>query len=186
MIDNVPALRLGSVLLAWAIPALASGVFITFSVNHAPSVGLVGMVILSAANAVARSYGLWRALDLGRFWWWTQGTAIAASIVAATAAVAALALDVRLGFLVVVVSSWAATIAVCDLIASVNSRNRQLSRDLRVVAVASGALALVEVLVPLTSVYAVGILGAYGIVTAVYLSIAGMSFRFETQANVKA
>lgn len=173
-------------LLTWATPALVSGVFITFSVNHGPAIGLVGLIILTAGNAIARSLGLWGGFNLGSYWRWTQGVAIAASLIAATAAAAALALDARLGTLIFALTSWAATMAVCDLVASLNSSDRQLSRDLRVTAAAGAALALVEVLVPLTSVYAVGILGVYGIVIAVYLGIAGMSFRFDSQANVQA
>jgi site-specific recombinase len=63
-------------------------------------------------------------------------------------------------------------------------RHVQLSRDLGVLAIASGALATIEIVFPLSSVYAVGILGAYGVIVAVYLAIAGASLRFDSSSHI--
>jgi hypothetical protein len=70
-------------------------------------------------------------------------------------------------------------VAVCDILLSLNSAQPAVTRDFRVLALAGGALAVIEGAVPLTSVYAVGILGAYGILVCVYLVIAGLTLRFD-------
>lgn len=177
------ARKLGLALLVWTIPSAASGIFITFSVNHAPQIGMIGLAILTLGTAAARGWSIWTVVTLGAVWRWVNGLIVAVSVLAGIVSIVSLTQSVSLGLLVMTIAIWAALVAVCDAVMAFRISLPQLARDLRVMTFASGMLAVVEISFPLSSVYAVGILGAYGIITAVYLAIAGMSFRFDSTAS---
>ena len=174
---------LGLALLLWAIPGAVSGIFITFSVNHAPEIGMIGLAILSLATAAARGWSMWTVVNLGAVWRWANGIVVAASVLAGIVSLVSLTQKPTLGLLVMTVGTWAALVAGCDTVMTLRVPLQQLVRDLRVLTLATGLLAVIEIAFPLSSVYAVGILGAYGVITAVYLVIAGMSFRFDSTAR---
>jgi uncharacterized membrane protein HdeD (DUF308 family) len=84
-----------------------------------------------------------------------------------------------LGVFTLLVATWAGASAVCDILLSINAADKVVRRDYRVIALAGILLAVIEIAVPLSSVYAVGILGAFGIVVSVYAAIAGVTLRFD-------
>ena len=176
--------KLGLALILWALPPAVSGIFITFSVDHGPEIGMVALAILALGTAVVRGWALWSIVHLGATWRFANGFVASGSTVVGIVALVALTQSFGLGLLVMLTVSWAVFLAVCDAAMAFRVRHGQLSRDLGVLAIASGALATVEIVFPLSSVYAVGILGAYGVIVAVYLAIAGVSLRFDSSAHI--
>lgn len=176
---DAQSVRLGLVFVLWAIPLATAGLVITFSVDHAPTVGLIGLLVVALGTAITRTVGVLLVSSPTRAWRWANVSAALASLIVSALAAGALVAGPSLGTLTVLVAAWAAVVAVCDILLSINSTQPTVTRDFRVLALAGGALAIIEGALPLTSVYAVGILGAYGIVTCVYLVIAGLTLRFD-------
>lgn len=172
--------RLGLVLVLWSLPLAAAGLIITFSVDHAPTVGLIGLLVVALGTTITRVIAMLALGSSTRVWRWANGSAALASLIVSGLAIAALVAGPALGTFTLLVAAWAAVVAVCDILLSLNSTQPVVTRDFRVLALASGALAVIEGALPLTSVYAVGILGAYGIVACVYLVIAGLTLRFDS------
>ena len=172
--------RLGLVFLLWSLPLAAAGIFITFSVNHAPNVGLIGLLVVALGTAITRAVAARAVSSPTRVWRWANVSAAVASLIVSGLAAGGLVASASLGTFTLLVAAWAAGVAVCDILLSLNSARQVVARDFRVLALAGGALAVIEGALPLTSVYAVGILGAYGIVTCVYLVIAGLTLRFDS------
>lgn len=172
--------RLGLLFVLWSLPLAAVGIFVTFSVNHAPTVGLIGLLVVALGTAITRIAAVFALSNSTRVWRWANGSAALASLIVSGLAAAVLVAGPSLGTLTLLVATWAAVVAVCDILLSLNSTQPAVIRDFRVLALAGGALAVIEGALPLTSVYAVGILGAYGIVTCVYLVIAGLTLRFDS------
>lgn len=172
--------RLGSVFVLWSLPLAAAGLFITFSVDHAPTVGLIGLLVVALGTAITRIVAVLTLSSSTRVWRWANGSAALASLIVSGLAVAALVAGPSLGTFTLLVAGWAAVVAVCDILLSLNSTLPAVTRDFRVLALAGGALAVIEGAVPLSSLYAVGILGAYGIIACVYVVIAGLTLRFDS------
>ena len=81
-----------------------------------------------------------------------------------------------LGFFLYIVSVWAAVTGFLELYTGIRVRGRgQVARDWLVVGSFTAILALVFLLLPPHAVVAVGLLGAYLVITGVYLVIAGVS-----------
>lgn len=179
------ATQTGLFLLLSAIPLAAAGIYITFSVNHAPFIGLVAVIVITLGASITRTVGLAVVPETTRAWKASNAVAAAASIVVSVLAGAALVVGPTLGALTLLVAAWAAVMAVCDILLSLNASLSMVRRDFRVLALAGVALALTEGILPLSSVYAVGILGAYAIVTSVYLGIAGTTLRFDATSAPK-
>lgn len=175
--------RLGTGLILWAVPPAVSGLFISFSLNHSPVVGVIGLVVLSLGWAITRGVSAWSVVGMGAPWRWANVTAAACSLIVGVMGCVVLTQPVDLSTLIILTSTWAVVVAACDALGALRVSQRQLARELRVLTVASGALAVALVALPLSSVFVVGILGAYGIVLAVYLAIAGLSFRFDSLAR---
>ena len=177
---NAQSARLGLVFILWALPLAAAGIFITFSVNHAPNVGLIGLLVATVGTAVTRTVAVFAVSSSTRVWRGANAAAALASLIVSGLAAVGLVASATLGTFTLLVAAWAAVVAVCDILLSVNSTVPVVTRDFRVLALAGGALAVIEGALPLSSVYAVGILGAYGIVACVYLVIAGLTLRFDS------
>jgi len=169
----------GLYFLALSVACAVSGVFITFSVNHAPTVGLIGLIIAALGSAIARVVAVAAVSDRSTAWRVSHAVALAFSIVTSVLAGVALLTGPTLGLFTLLVATWAGAVAVCDILLSINAPDKVVRRDFRVIALAGVVLAVVEVAVPLSSVYAVGILGAFGVVVSVYAAIAGMTLRFD-------
>lgn len=171
----------------WVVPivraalAVVPALVITFSPDHTPAFGLVvfGVWALFSGAVVG-------ALQLRAVAERPERTMLVASgVVSAVAGLLALAMTgAGLGFLLYLVSVWAAITGILEVLAGIRSRSRRtdgetsIPRDWIVVGVLTAVLAL-AFLLPVGSVVAVGLLGAYLVVLAVFLGIAGMSLFWE-------
>ncbi|MHB1235558.1 MAG: DUF308 domain-containing protein [Microbacteriaceae bacterium] len=168
--------------LARAVPALLLGLFITFSANHSPQVGLLAFGAFGLLTGVLLTvFSLLRLRDSGtRLNFFIQG--------AVTGIAGLLALFVHSSGLIAflyLLGVFAALTGFLELYSGFRSRGRSiLSRDWLNVGGLTVVLAVVLLVVPPDAVFAVGMLGAYGIVLGVYLTIAGLSLRWGLQDNV--
>ena len=72
---------------------------------------------------------------------------------------------------------WAGVTALVAIVMAWTQTDRSLTRDFVALGVMAALLAIIEVTVPLSDIYAVGISGAYLAIFAVYVIIAGVSVR---------
>lgn len=174
--------RVGNALILRAIPTLLAAVVITFSRNHAAVVGLtvfVGFAFLLAATLMFTIMsvpleGLNRTL---------VGIQSIATVVAA--AVAAATLNGGLPALLLVVSIWAGISAALELYAGYRESNRTVAKEWLTIGGFTAILAIIEAVVPMNDVYAVGIFGAYAAIVGVYQVIAGISLRSDAQSSTR-
>ena len=174
--------RVGNALILRAIPTLIAAVIITFTRNHAAVVGLtvfVGFAFLLASTLMftimsVPLVGLNRTLI---------GIQSIATVVAA--AVAAATLTGGLPVFLVVLSIWAGISAVLELYAGYRERNRTVAKEWLTIGGFTAILAIIEAVVPMNDVYAVGIFGAYLAIVGVYQVIAGISLRSESTSTSK-
>lgn len=174
--------------LGWVIPvtraALAAvpAIVITFSPDHTPAFGLIAFGWWALVSGlVVGALGL-RLLDRG------DGMLFAGSgAVSAAAGILAITLPGGLGFLLYLVSVWAAVTGFLELFAGLRARARAArvgrrsaqARDWITVGAMTAVLAVALLLLPPNAVVAVGLLGAYLVIVAVYLVIAGLSLRWD-------
>ena len=174
--------RVGNALILRAIPTLIAAVIITFTRNHAAVVGLtvfVGFAFLLASTLMFTIMsvpleGLNRTLI---------GIQSIATVVAA--AVAAATLTGGLPVFLLVLSIWAGISAVLELYAGYRERNRTVAKEWLTIGGFTAILAIIEAVVPMNDVYAVGIFGAYLAIIGVYQVIAGISLRSESTSTSK-
>ena len=176
----------------WVVPtlraalALVPALVITFSPDHTPAFGLLvfGSWAL-VSGAVIDALQLRLSTDRGE-----QVLFSISAVISAVAGLLALATtDGGLPFFLFLVSAWAAVTGILELLAGIGRRARvarsgapsPIARDWIVVGVLTAVLA-VAYLLPLGSVVAVGLLGAYLVVVGVYLGIAGLSLRWDRPA----
>ena len=173
--------RLSLPVLLHSVPYVVAGLVVTFSVDHSPLVGLIGLLILSFGTAVTRIVLGVSGRTLGRVWLLAHG---ADAVVSLTVFVMALAVVVNSqatqNALTALVGLWAGASALSDVALLMGAPVPALRRDFRFLALTAIALAVVETVIPLSSIYATGLLGAFAIVTGVYLAIAGASLRFDS------
>ena len=179
-IRDPQAAAIGVYFLLTAVPMALTGLFITFSVNHAPAIGTIGLVIVALGCAITRTVALIAGSSSPRAARVSHAVAGVAALIASGLAAATLLRGATLGSFTLLVATWASVTAVCDILLSLNVTVAVARRDFRLLALAGVVLAVVEISLPLSSVYAVGILGAYGIIVAVYLGIAGATLRFDS------
>ena len=169
----------GLYFLVLSLSLATTGVFITFSVNHAPIIGLIGVIIAAVGSSISRVVALVAVADASVSWRVPHVSAFVVSVIVSILAGAALLVGPTLGVFTLLVATWAGASAVCDILLSIDAADKVVRRDYRVIALAGILLAVIEIAVPLSSVYAVGILGAFGIVVSVYAAIAGVTLRFD-------
>jgi len=169
----------GLYFLVLSLSLATTGVFITFSVNHAPIIGLIGVIITAVGSSISRAVALVAVADASVSWRVPHVAAFVVSVIVSILAGAASLVGPTLGVFTLLVATWAGASAVCDILLSINAADKVVRRDYRVIALAGILLAVIEIAVPLSSVYAVGILGAFGIVVSVYAAIAGVTLRFD-------
>jgi uncharacterized membrane protein HdeD (DUF308 family) len=166
--------------IARAIPAIVIALVVAFTPNHSSVVGLLVFGAFALASGLLTGILTLRALPAG-----TSRTLLLTQ--AATGVVAgglALALNgFGLGFLLYLVSVWAAVTAILELVTGLHARGEAPAKDWIAMGGLTGILALVFLLLPLTDLVAVGLFGAYGAVLGIYLVIAGLSLRWGTQAD---
>ncbi|SMG45669.1 HdeD family acid-resistance protein [Agreia pratensis] len=165
--------------IARAIPAIVVALVVTFTPNHSSVIGLLVFGAFALASGVLTGILTLRAVPAG-----TNRSLLLTQ--AATSVVAGgLALGLQgfgLGFLLYLVSVWAAITAILELVTGLRSRSEAPAKDWIAMGGLTGVLALVFLLLPLTDLVAVGLFGAYGAVLGIYLVIAGLSLRWGTQA----
>lgn len=163
-----------------AVPALVVGLIITFTANHSPALGLSMLGAFGLATAVTATVsGLMvnaaeplRSLHVG--------LAVVAGVVGALAVVVLAVMGAGLGMLLLLVGGYAVLAGAYELVWGIRHRGRSpFARDAVVVGVATLALAVVLALVG-DPVSAVGFFGAYAVMLAVFLLIAGFSLKWST------
>jgi hypothetical protein len=155
-----------------ALPLLAAGLVITFTADHSARIGLLVLGILTGALAV--SLGI-PAVRLTKTEPLRALHGMLALIALLTSLLALSRLDGGLPFLLVIVSGWAVLSGAGELVWGIRHRRRHpLARDAMVVGTATLALAVIYAIVA-DPVSAVGFLGAYAVIVAVFLTIAALS-----------
>jgi hypothetical protein len=177
-VAGVRSLWVGPVLRA--VPALVVGLIITFTANHSPALGLAMLGAFGLATAVAVTISRFllsageplRALH--------AGLAIVAGVVGVLAFVVLATLGAGLAMLLLLVGGYAVLAGGLELVWGIRHRGRHpFARDAVVIGVATLALAVVLALVG-DPVSAVGFFGAYAVMLAVFLLIAGFSLKWST------
>ncbi|GAB2526135.1 hypothetical protein [Paramicrobacterium agarici] len=177
-----------------AVILAAVGLFITFSRDHSPHLGLIAFGAFALVSGIVIGTLSVRLVDDAP----TRRLVIAQAVVSIAAGTIALALQTTgLGTLLLTVSIWAGLTGVLELYAGYRlARRSTLSRDFLIAGGLTALLAIVFVLlppdfqqtdggmdnVPLTltsSVIAVGVFGAYAAVMAVFLAIGGLSIKWQ-------
>jgi uncharacterized membrane protein HdeD (DUF308 family) len=183
--------------IARAIPAAGLGLVITFSADHSARLGLIvfGIFGIVSGIVIAVASAL-RLADSGvRSFFIAQG---AVTVVAGVLSIVATGGGVQYLFLIVTV--FAAITGFLELYSGLRTRGRFVgSGDWMAMGAFTAAAAVVFVLIPPgfsqtftgpdgvvrvldSAVVAVGLLGAYGAIAAVYLLIAGLSAKWGTQS----
>ncbi len=167
--------------VARAIPALIVGLVLTFMPNHSSQIGLFAFGAFSLVSGVLIAGLSLRTMPRST----SRSLFVLQGMVMLVAGVLALALNsFPLAFLFYLVSVSSAIAAMLELYSGIRSRGSNPSaKDWIVVGAATGVLALVFLLLPLTAVVAVGLLGAYGVMLGMFLLIAGLSLRWGTTTN---
>lgn len=169
-------------LLARAVPALVAAAIITFSANHAVIVGQ--LVFMSFGFVLAPLY-VWASFA-NPFTARVRRSFLAigiASVVAA--AVSAITIGQGLAAFTLTVGIWAAVTGLLELFAGWSSTIKDQSREMLLLGALTAVFGLVEAVVPLNDVYAVGLLGAYAAIVAVFSAIAGFSHSSAVPAQQK-
>jgi uncharacterized membrane protein HdeD (DUF308 family) len=144
--------RYWTVPVARAVVAFVPAGVITFTADHSAQFGLLVFGAFALVSGLVTALLSWRTVP-------------------------ALALHAGgLGFFLYLVTVWAAVTGVLELFAGLRVRGRgQVTRDWLVVGVLTAVFALIVLLIPPHAVVSVGLLGAYLVITGVYLAIAGVS-----------
>lgn len=165
---------LGLAFILRAIPTLIAACVITFSRDHGPVLGLV--VFLSFAFLVAPTLLMTIVI--------VPLTGVSRTMVGvqsistiAAGAVAAASLTGGLAALTLTMSIWAAITGAVELYAGIRCADRVVGREWTVLGVFTAIFAIIQAVLPLTDVYAVGIFGAYAMIVGLFLVIAGISLR---------
>jgi hypothetical protein len=163
-----------------AVPALVVGLIITFTANHSPALGLsmLGAFGLATAITVTVSGMMLSAGEPLRSL--HVGLAVIAGLVGALALVVLAVMGAGLAMLLLLVGGYAVIAGAFELVWGIRHRGRSpFARDAVVVGIATLALAVVLALVG-DPVSAVGFFGAYAVMLAVFLLIAGFSLKWST------
>lgn len=163
--------------LARAVPALASGLAVTFLADHSPRIGLFALGALALVGGlVVAILGRPRVADR------TAGRILTAQgLLSAVIGAVAIALgftSVGIATLLLVATLFAALTGVLELYLGLRSRSTPVGRDWLTVGAGTMVFALALLIIPADSVLAVGLIGAYGVVLGMYLVIAALSLKW--------
>lgn len=180
-----------------AIPAAVLGLVVTFSADHSAGFGLLGFGIFALASGLIIAVHCWLRLAGSG----VRPFLVAQGVVAVVAGILALVLhDGGIAVFLLLVTAFAIITGFLELYCGVRTRRRFVaSGDWMVGGALTVLAAIAFLLVPPelsqkvstpegttgildASVVAVGILGAYGAILAIYLLIAGFSAKWGTQA----
>ena len=166
--------------IARAIPALIVGLVATFVPDHSGHIGLLLFGTFAVSSGLLTGILSFRELEPGT----TRTLFLVHGAVAVITGAIALALpSFGLALFLYLVSVYAAVTAFVEIFCGIREggvREPGRARDWVIGGIFQGILALIFVFLPAHDVVAVGIFGAYGIVTGVFLVIAGLSLRWGT------
>jgi uncharacterized membrane protein HdeD (DUF308 family) len=181
-----------------AIPAAGLGLVVTFSANHSAKLGLISFGLFALLSGAALAVLAWRRLGASG----ARPFVIAQGIITVVVGVLALLFsDGTISVFFLLVTAYAAITGFLELYCGLRTRRRYVaSTDWLVVGAMTIIAAIALLLVPPelhqtvlkedgtkgildASVVAVGLLGAYGAVIAVYLLIAGFSAKWGPQSR---
>lgn len=166
--------------VARAIPALIVAAAITFTLNHSSSFGLTVFGLFALTSGLLLGALSFRVLPAGP----VRTVFVIHAVVGVLAGALGLALNTfGSGFLVFLVSAWAAITGFLELYSGIRSRGAAEARDWVVVGSFTALLAVVYLVFPLNDVEAVGFFGVYTVILAVYLLIGGLSLRWGTTST---
>lgn len=161
-----------------AVPALLVGLGITFNADHSAALGLIMFTVFGLATAAVLivSSVRMRAGEVLRPLY--HGLAIIAGATGLLALVVVATTATGLAMLLLLIGGYAVLAGAFELVWGIRHRDRSpLARDAVVIGVGTLALAVVLAFVG-DPVSAVGFFGAYAVVLAIYLVIAGLSTRW--------
>lgn len=169
-------------LLARAVPALIAAAVITFSANHSV---IVGQLVFMAYGFIIAPVFVWGAFanaftTRARRSYLVIGVAsvVAAAVTAITIGQGLIAFTLTLGI-------WAAVSGALEIFAGISSEAKYQSREMLLLGILTAILGVVEAVLPLNDVYAVGLFGAYGAIVGVFAAIAGFSHSSADTAQQK-
>jgi uncharacterized membrane protein HdeD (DUF308 family) len=181
-----------------AIPAAALGLVLTFSADHSAKLGLISFGLFAVLSGAVLAVLGWRRLGASG----ARPFIVAHGIISVVAGLLALVFSGgSIGVFFLLVTAFAAITGFLELYCGLRTRRRYVaSTDWLVVGALTIIAAIALLLVPpelhqtvLTEdgnkgildapVVAVGLLGAYGVVIAVYLLIAGFSAKWGPQSH---
>jgi uncharacterized membrane protein HdeD (DUF308 family) len=174
----------------WVVPivraalAFVAAAFITFNRDHSAGFGLLVFGLFAVINGIATAVLSRRTLGDPR----DRSVFLVSGAMGVLAGIFALAFQSGgLGFLLYLVSVWAAVTGFLELYSGLRVRGRSpLSKDWMVVGTATALLALSFLLLPPNAVVSVGLLGAYLVVIGVYLVIGGLSLKWSATTDSDA
>jgi uncharacterized membrane protein HdeD (DUF308 family) len=170
--------------IARAVLAFIAAAFITFNRDHSAAFGLLVFGLFAIANGVVTVVLSRRTLNDPR----DRSAFLISGVVGVLAGAVALTFQGGgLGFLLYVVSVWAAITGFLELYCGLRVRGRSLlAKDWMVVGTATALLALLFLLLPPNAVVSVGLLGAYLVLIGVYLVIGGLSLKWSATTDSDA
>ena len=193
---NLHATRYWPWVLLRALPAVVVAVYITFSADHSTVLGFIMFGVLALVGGVFVALGAVLALDDGVLRW----TFLAQGAIGVVAGIVALAFSgAGIGFLIFLLSGYAALTGFLELYSGLRSRGRlDSARDWLFAGGLTVVFAIAVLLVPAdytqpfmgpdgveraltASVILVGLLGAYGAILGVFLVIAGLSLKWANR-----
>ena len=179
-----------------ALPAAAVAVFITFSADHSTVLGFIMFGVLALASGIVVALGAVLALEAGVVRW----CFLAQGAIGVVAGIVGLAFSgAGIGFLIFLLSGYAALTGFLELYSGLRSRGRlDSARDWLFAGGFTVLFAVAVLLVPAdysqpftgpdeveraltASIVLVGLLGAYGAILGVYLVIAGLSLKWANR-----
>jgi uncharacterized membrane protein HdeD (DUF308 family) len=167
-----------------AVVALVAAAFITFNRDHSAEFGLLVFGLFAIVNGVLTAVLSHRTLLDQR----DRSAFLISGALGVLAGSLALAFQTGgLGFLLYLVSVWAAITGFLELYSGIRVRGRSLlAKDWMVVGTATAVLALLFLLLPPNTVVSVGLLGAYLVLIGVYLVIGGLSLKWSAPTDTDA
>jgi uncharacterized membrane protein HdeD (DUF308 family) len=189
-----------------AVPAAAFALVITFSADHSAHFGLVAFGAFAIVSGITLAVMAWLRLSgsRARSFFLTQAVVTVVAGIASLLALSAVAPRDEVRYLFLIVTFFAAITGLLELYSGLRTRRRYVaSGDWIAVGASTVVVAIAFLLIPPaysqtftgpdhikrvldSAVVAVGLLGAYGAIVAVYLLIAGFSAKWGTQTPVTA
>ena len=168
----------------WTVPvgraliAVIPAVIITFNGDHSAQLGLIVFGVFALASGLLLVLASPRTLTVAT----DRSLFLINGIVGMVAGGVALGFHAGgHGFLLFIVSVWAAVTGFLEIYAGIRVRKRALpAKDWLFTGIGTAVLALLFVLLPPNQVVSVGMFGAYLVFLAVFLPIAGLSLKWDS------